>query len=209
MTAPLFVNTAQTSQGTTIAFSPSSASFTGAIAGTTLTVSAVTSGVLAVGQTVTGTGVTAGTTITALGTGTGGNGTYTVSTSQTVSSGTLTSNQASQTITNVNDISGFDGKATKIDVTTLSSTAKESIVGLQDWGQVTLATNINLRDATHAALLSAKKSGSLQSFTVTLSTGSTIQFYAYVTAFPIAAKIDSVYKGNIVLEITGDITVTP
>jgi hypothetical protein len=62
---------------------------TGAITGTTLTVSAVTSGTLYVGQTIQGTGVTALTIITALGTGSGGAGTYTVSTSQTVSSTTL------------------------------------------------------------------------------------------------------------------------
>jgi len=62
---------------------------TGSITGTTLTVSAVASGTLFVGQTIQGTGVTALTIITALGTGSGGVGTYTVSTSQTVSSTTL------------------------------------------------------------------------------------------------------------------------
>ena len=65
--------------------------FTGAISGTTLTVSAVTNGVLALGSFISGTGVTAGTYITAYGTGTGGAGTYTVSASQTVSSTTITS----------------------------------------------------------------------------------------------------------------------
>jgi len=53
---------------------------TGSIASTTLTVTAVTSGTLAVGQSITGTGIAANTTITAFGTGTGGIGTYTVST---------------------------------------------------------------------------------------------------------------------------------
>lgn len=62
------------------------AEVTGEISGTTLTVSAVASGTLAVGQELTGSGVTAGTRITALGTGTGGTGTYTVSASQTVAS---------------------------------------------------------------------------------------------------------------------------
>ena len=62
---------------------------TGSITATTLTVTAVTSGTLYVGQTIQGTGVTALTVITALGTGSGGTGTYTVSTSQTVSSTTL------------------------------------------------------------------------------------------------------------------------
>ncbi|NDF96374.1 MAG: hypothetical protein EB107_11175, partial [Proteobacteria bacterium] len=62
--------------------------FTGTISSTTLTVSAVTSGTIAVGQTITGNGVANNTVITALGTGTGGTGTYTVSPSQTVSTAT-------------------------------------------------------------------------------------------------------------------------
>jgi hypothetical protein len=56
-----------------------------------LTISAVTAGVLAVGSVIAGSGVTAGTTITALGTGSGGAGTYTVGTSQSVSSTAITS----------------------------------------------------------------------------------------------------------------------
>ncbi|MFN7817797.1 MAG: hypothetical protein ACK5OQ_16330 [Burkholderiales bacterium] len=70
----------------TVTVAGDAASVTGAIAGTTLTVSAVASGTLHVGQTLTGSGVTVGTTITALGTGTGGTGTYTVSATQTVTS---------------------------------------------------------------------------------------------------------------------------
>jgi hypothetical protein len=65
------------------------ASFTGSIAGTTLTVTGTSTGTVQVGQVLSGTGITAGTYITALGTGTGGAGTYTVSTSQTVASTTI------------------------------------------------------------------------------------------------------------------------
>jgi hypothetical protein len=68
----------------------STASVTGSIAGTILTVTAVGSGVLTVGTEVFGTGVTPGTLISALGTGTGGTGTYTVSRSQTVAATTIT-----------------------------------------------------------------------------------------------------------------------
>lgn len=64
--------------------------FTGSISTTTLTVSAITVGSVRLGEVVSGTGVTAGTTVTALGTGTGGAGTYTVSVSQTVASTALT-----------------------------------------------------------------------------------------------------------------------
>jgi hypothetical protein len=63
--------------------------FTGAIAGATMTISAVQSGALAVGSTIFGAGVAANTMVTALGTGTGGIGTYTVSPAQTVGSETL------------------------------------------------------------------------------------------------------------------------
>ena len=65
------------------------ASFTGTIAGTTLTVSSVSAGTLVVGQTLTGTGVTAATTIFRQIDGTpGGVGTYEVSLSQNVSTAT-------------------------------------------------------------------------------------------------------------------------
>lgn len=55
-----------------------------------MTVSAVTSGTIVVGQEMTGTGITAGTEVTALGTVTGGIGTYTMSISQTAASTTVT-----------------------------------------------------------------------------------------------------------------------
>jgi hypothetical protein len=65
------------------------ATFTGSIAGTTLTVTAISVGSIEVGQVISGSGVTGGTTVTAFDSGVGGAGTYTVSTSQTVSSTTI------------------------------------------------------------------------------------------------------------------------
>jgi len=72
--------------------STSTTSFTGATSGisTTLTASSVT-GTIAVNQVISGTNIVAGTTITALGTGTGGAGTYTISPASTGTvSGTIT-----------------------------------------------------------------------------------------------------------------------
>lgn len=83
------VSDSQTVASTTINSTAAPAIVTGAISGTTLTVSAVTSGTLKIGQTIEGSGVTDGTIITAFGTGSGGVGTYTVSASQTVSSTTI------------------------------------------------------------------------------------------------------------------------
>lgn len=56
----------------------------GDIAGTTFTVVTVGSGAIKIGMILSGTGVSAGTTVIAFGTGTGGVGTYTVDISQTV-----------------------------------------------------------------------------------------------------------------------------
>lgn len=111
-------------------------------------------------------------------------------------------------IVNVSDISGFDGKAAEIDTTDLSSVAKERVLGLQDWGTLTLTAFINLSETSHSALLAAKKAGAKKSFKVTLSDASTITFSAFVATFPIAAKVDAAYSGAIALTITGDITVT-
>lgn len=83
------VSDSQTVASTAINSVASPAIVTGAISGTTLTVSAVTSGTLKIGQTIEGSGVTDGTIITAFGSGSGGAGTYTVSASQTVSSTTI------------------------------------------------------------------------------------------------------------------------
>ena len=69
--------------------------FVGSISGTTLTVTSITSGAIALGQTLSGTGISAGTTIVAFNTGSGGNineaGTYTLNINQTVASTTINS----------------------------------------------------------------------------------------------------------------------
>jgi hypothetical protein len=67
---------------------PCSSNFDATISTTTLTVSVLNTGTIKVGQVISGTGVTAGTTITAYGSGTGGVGTYTIDISQTVGSTT-------------------------------------------------------------------------------------------------------------------------
>lgn len=106
-----------------------SASFTGSIAGTTLTVSAVASGTLAIGQIVSDlTGnVTPNTAITGLGTGTGGTGTYTVGTSQTVASEAMTS-EAAPTATAV--------PKARINSTIYGIQYVPSIAALGAWAQV-------------------------------------------------------------------------
>lgn len=84
----LFMGQAQTYMG--LGNYPISATFTGSVSSTVLTVTAMLSGdEIVVGQYITGTSVTAGSYITGFLTGTGGVGTYSVSASSSASSTTI------------------------------------------------------------------------------------------------------------------------
>lgn len=108
-------------EGTLDIEGPVVAAFTASIASTTMTVTAFSlgTGLLAVGQTIDGAGVTAGTYIVAQLTGpVGGAGTYTVSVSQTIGSESMTANAqavAYDSVTNAFVInSGTDGATSTI-----------------------------------------------------------------------------------------------
>ena len=93
----------------------SSAFFTGSISGTTLTVTNIKNGLITVGQSLFGPGITAETVITALGSGSGGVGTYTINNSQTISSENM--NSASNAAAMTASISG-----TTLTVTAITGT---------------------------------------------------------------------------------------
>ena len=84
----LFLGPAQTYMGTGLR--PYTTTFTGSMSGTTLTVTALLQGSpIVAGMYVDGSSVTDGTYITAMGTGSGGTGTYTINQSVTASSTTM------------------------------------------------------------------------------------------------------------------------
>jgi hypothetical protein len=78
---------------------PATAIFTGSVSGTTLTVTNVSSGTIGVGQSLFGLGVANETIITALGTGSGGLGTYTINISQTLTVRAMNSSAVAATFT--------------------------------------------------------------------------------------------------------------
>lgn len=108
------------------------ASLTGSISGTTLTVTAVSSGSVQVGQLITGAGIAPGTYITALGSGSGSTGTYTVGVSQTVASTTISA-------VNYNFIKTASGSAAPIRpdwLGTLLASCLNGVVHLPSGGQI-------------------------------------------------------------------------
>jgi hypothetical protein len=142
---------------------PSSAIFTGSISGTTLTVSVMQSGTIAVGQAIFGQGIAQNTVITALGTGTGGVGTYTVSDSQTV---------ASTAINSVVSPASFTGL---IVGTTLVVTAVSS-------GTIQIGQTIEAAGIVNGTIITAFGTGSGGVGTYTVSASQNLNFDAQFTA---------------------------
>jgi len=134
---------------------PSSAVFTGSTSGTTLTVTAITNGTIAAGQSLFGVGVTNETVITALGTGTGGIGTYTINLSQTVASVQMNSTTVGAQVTG------------SISTTTLTVTAVAS--GTLFVGQTIQGTGV-----TALTIITALGTGSGGVGTYTVSTSQTV-----------------------------------
>ena len=136
--------------------------FTGSTAGTTLSVTGITSGTLYVGQTITGSGLAANTVITAYGSGTGGTGNYTISVSQNVSSATMTATGWSSQSPAV---SGFSGQYSNLAITASSSsvavTARYVTVATSG-GTIQTLSNVNISSiAINTTGANALDSGSL------------------------------------------------
>lgn len=112
------------------------------------------------------------------------------------------------TIAEINSFSGPGGSASVIDVTDLSSPAKEKIAGLNDNGQLSFECNLVPSNTQHAALREAKENGTKINlkliFTDTAATEWT--FTAIVTGFSVSGAVDGVIKASVTLEISGDIT---
>lgn len=109
-------------------------------------------------------------------------------------------------ITEIKSFSGFDGSAATIDTTHLGSTAKEHIMGLQDWGKFTIETSFLHADAGQDILRAAKASRALHYFKLTLSDSTTATFSGYVMSAPVKGGIDAAVEGSFEIAISGDVT---
>jgi hypothetical protein len=107
---------------------------------TTVDITAVSSGTIAIGQQITGSGITADTFITGLGTGTGNTGTYTISVAQTVA--------VSETLTMVMPTVTYDSVSGAF-VVISATTGTASTIG---FGSGTIAASLALTQATGAVL---------------------------------------------------------
>jgi len=116
------------------------ASFTASISGTTMTVTAVSAGTVNPGKLLSATGLTAGTYITAYGTGTGGTGTYTVSASQTLSSRAFTGHSDGQANFYNNTVYGGSRSIMMSNVSPLDEIKNNIFLGISGYELISLGT---------------------------------------------------------------------
>ena len=112
-----------------------------------------------------------------------------------------------QTMTTVGDVvsfSGFDGTADDIDVTTLASTAKEFLVGLQDFGGLSMELNLTNSDTGQAKLRALKAAGTSGTFSVTLSNSEVAAFNAYVKSFTVSNTANDATRASVQLKIAAE-----
>jgi predicted secreted protein len=109
-------------------------------------------------------------------------------------------------IPEINSFSGPGGSVSVIDVTDLSSAAKEKLAGLNDNGQLSFELNFIPSDAQHIALRAAKEAGTTQNFKLVFVDDTEWTFTAVVTGFSVSGAIDGVVKASVTLEISGEIT---
>lgn len=111
-------------------------------------------------------------------------------------------------IPEVSEMSGPGGQAAEIDVTDLSSSAKEFRMGLQDEGQVSLSLNWIPANTVHAGLRTDRSNQTLRNFKIlfTDSPQTTWSFAAFVLGLEISNSVDDVVKATVTLRISGSIT---
>jgi len=114
------------------------------------------------------------------------------------------------TITQISDLSGPDGSAGEIDVTDLSSTAKEFKRGLTDNGSVSATMMFIPANTQHAQLRadfnSATEVARNYRITFTDSPMTTWTFSAYVSSLSVSNSLDSSTTASLGLRIKGAIT---
>ena len=110
-------------------------------------------------------------------------------------------------ISNVTSFDGPGGSASVIDVTNLSSTAKEKLMGLPDEGQFSVDINLDPDDASHIALRQARAARTRTEFKLTLTdaTPATATFWGYVLGFKVQGAVDQAVKVSITIEIDGPV----
>lgn len=112
-----------------------------------------------------------------------------------------------QAIAGVTSFSGFDGESTEIDITTLSSTAKEFSIGLEDFGSFSAELIFDPDDPGQTAIAEAKTGGITREIVLTLPSGTlnVATFDVVVKSFGKTGAIDGIVTATANFKITGSV----
>jgi len=118
-----------------------------------------------------------------------------------------TPTEAFAAVPKLRSLSGPDGSATEIDITTLDSTAREYALGLKDSGTITIEGNYVPTDTQQAGLRADWGARTLRNFELhfTDSPATVWAFSAFVTSFSTDAAVDEVLTFSATLRISGDV----
>jgi hypothetical protein len=120
-------------------------------------------------------------------------------------SGGTATEQTMTEVGQVNSIEGFNGQSTEIDTTHLRSTAKEFLIGLQDFGTVSLGLLLASGDAGQAKLRALKASAAIGTFSLTLSDGTIAAFRGFVQSFSFGGLTpDGAVTAQVQIRVSGE-----
>jgi hypothetical protein len=118
-------------------------------------------------------------------------------------------------IKNVTTIDGIQGgSASDIEVTNLSSVAKEFVTGLIDNGEISLNVKYDYADAGQGIVQTALTNSALCIFKVALpvaageTTGASFTFQGTPKTFSKSIGVDGVIESSISIKVSGSVTIT-
>lgn len=126
----------------------------------------------------------------------------------TIGVGDAASPEVYTTIANIDSISGPGSTAADIEVTDLSSTAKEFLLDLVDNGTVTCSGFYNPGDTQHDQLRSDNAASTQRNYRITLSSSPqvTFTFAARVSEFTPEEAVAAAIRFTFTLRVTGAVT---
>ena len=127
----------------------------------------------------------------------------------TIGIGDAASPEVFTTIPQVTSLSGPDGSASEINVTNLSSTAQEFVLGLKDEGSISLDIIWDERDTQHAELRTLFASGASNNFQIadSGSPSKTYTFPAFVQGLSMSSGVDEVQRATVNLRVSSAIVI--
>ena len=113
----------------------------------------------------------------------------------------------------IGEVVGFSGPnmtANPIDVTNLTSTAKEKLIGVYDGGQVTLNLNAVVTDTGQTKIRESLAGRHKGACVIRLSSAATTQqihFDGSISAWNITGSVDNKLAGDVTISITGGVNI--